>query len=205
MFFKKIKKIFLIILFIFLIFLPLWFLIPAKKIISFGYNIDKKILLNKKMNKINILEIKNIILKNEDIKNIRILKTPFGIIFVFSKKREILAYYNDNGILKGIDQNGNIFRTIYTKERLPVLSGNRNRIIEGLYLLRIDKNIDTVFLTEYGPLTDDGFHKILWGYDDYQKKKNLIDKIKKNLSEKGIIDMRFKNNIFFMKEERCLN
>ncbi len=205
MFIKKIKKIIILFLFLLLICLPFWFLVPVKKVLAFGFNPDKKVFLNKKMNNINVDEIKNIIMKDEDIKNIKIVRTPFGIIFVFTTKRKILAYFNDNVILKGIDENGVIFKTKDINKRLPVLSGNKNKIIEGLYLLRINKDIDTIFLTEDCPLTKDGKFKILWGNDDYSNKKKIIEKIKKNQNEKGVIDMRFKNNIFFIEEEKWLN
>lgn len=193
------KKLIILILIFSLISLIMWLFIPVKKVLAFGINFDNKLFINKKMYRVDTKMIKNILMKDEDIENVKILRTPFGIILLFAKKKEIVAYYNDNGLLKGIDNNGNIFKTKNNKKNLTIITGNKEILIEGLYLMRVNKSADTIFLTEDCPMTYEGNIKILWGKEDYRKKLEIVKIIKKNLKEKGVIDMRFKNNIFLRR------
>uniref|UniRef100_A0A7C4YG62 FtsQ-type POTRA domain-containing protein n=1 Tax=candidate division WOR-3 bacterium TaxID=2052148 RepID=A0A7C4YG62_UNCW3 len=202
---KKIMKIIIILFFFsFILFIP-GFFIPIKKVYVFGGFFESKKIMNKKIYAINSSELKKEIMKDESIKETKIIKFPYGILFIIIKKREPVAYYIENGILKCVEKNGFIFKTDEKNKRMKFLKGNKERIVEGIELMKILKNVDTIYLGRDGPITKLGNFEILWGYNGYREKLKIIEKIMKKFDESGIIDMRFKNNIFFIKEEKWLN
>ncbi len=201
---KKIKLLTFILLLMSIFIFSLWLTLPVWKVLTFGVNIDNRMFLNKKICKINPEKIKKVLMKDEEIKYVRILRSPFGILFIFVEKREPVAYFCEDGEVKGVDENGNIFKIKVVNKSLKFIKGNKEKIIEGLYLMKL-RDADTIYLCNECPITiEDGF-KIIWGNGDYRKKDKIARRIKKNLEKKCVIDLRFKNNIFINKEDLWLN
>jgi len=182
--------------------LAYYFFMPVVEVVYTGNGreiVNKENLKGRHLYSLNTERLRESILKDRRIENVKLFRLPWGMVVIHTCLRTPVAVYIERGEKYGVDRNGVVFQWEGI-DTLPEIRGNKNYINLAVSLIRILGDVDKVYITEDGPVTRSKGYRILWGRANYRDKVRKAELLIRSGLPSGEFDLRFGDLIIYREE-----
>jgi len=187
--------------------------IPLKSVIIKGTTRKGEVLSHLKFPKgirifsVNEESIKKNLFTIPWIKDVKVHKFFTGDLIIIIKKRKPVVYFRSSKPI-GVEEDGSNFPLDSIPKNIPELVGGNfspdalEWALCFVKLLNNKKFARKIYTSPEGPITYYKNFKIIWGKGNYNSKERYLQGVLRLKFKKGILDLRFNNQVVYRKEVR---